>query len=64
MQVCAIRRDVGRSAGGDLALLGGLDILDEVLRRSDAALAAVLSRAAGDDLLQGDGELVRVELVS
>jgi phosphoglycerate dehydrogenase-like enzyme len=35
MQVCAIRRDVGQSAGHDLALLGSLDILDEVLRRSD-----------------------------
>lgn len=35
MTICAIRRDVGRSAGDDVQLLGGLDILDEVLRRSD-----------------------------
>jgi phosphoglycerate dehydrogenase-like enzyme len=35
MQVCAIRRDVGRSMEDDLALLGGPDILDQVLRRSD-----------------------------
>ncbi|PYN31792.1 MAG: hypothetical protein DMD98_15695 [Candidatus Rokuibacteriota bacterium] len=35
MQVCAIRRDVERSAGDELALLGGLPMLDEVLRRSD-----------------------------
>ena len=35
MEVCAIRRDVARSGGDGLALLGGLDVLDEVLRRSD-----------------------------
>ena len=35
MTVCAIRRDVGQSAEDDLELLGGLEILDEVLRRSD-----------------------------
>ena len=35
MQVCAIRRDVGRSMEDDLALLGGPDILDKVLERSD-----------------------------
>jgi phosphoglycerate dehydrogenase-like enzyme len=35
MAVCAIRRDVGESAEDDLALLGSLEILDEVLRRSD-----------------------------
>jgi phosphoglycerate dehydrogenase-like enzyme len=31
----AIRRDVARSAEDELALLGGLEIVDEVLRRSD-----------------------------
>ena len=36
MPVVAIRRDVGRSAGDDLARLGTLDILDDVLRTSDA----------------------------
>lgn len=35
MQVCAIRRNVGQSMEHDLALLGGPDILHEVLRRSD-----------------------------
>jgi len=35
MAVCAIRRDVAQSAREDLALLGGPDLLDEVLRRSD-----------------------------
>ena len=35
MEICAIRRDVARSERDGLALLGGLEILDEVLRRSD-----------------------------
>jgi phosphoglycerate dehydrogenase-like enzyme len=35
MEVCAIRRDVARSAEDELALLGGLEIVDEVLRRAD-----------------------------
>ena len=35
MQICAIRRDVARSAHDELALLGGMDMLDEVLGRSD-----------------------------
>jgi Phosphoenolpyruvate phosphomutase len=35
MQVCAIRRDIGQSMEDDLALLGGPDILDKVLERSD-----------------------------
>ena len=35
MEVLAIRRDVGRSADDDLNLLGGLEILDEVLMRSE-----------------------------
>jgi phosphoglycerate dehydrogenase-like enzyme len=35
MEICAIRRDVGRSERDGLALLGGLEILDEVLRRAD-----------------------------
>jgi phosphoglycerate dehydrogenase-like enzyme len=35
MRVCAIRREVGRSAHEDLDLLGTMDRLDEVLRRSD-----------------------------
>ena len=35
MEILAIRRDAGQPAAGELELLGGLDILDEVLRRSD-----------------------------
>jgi phosphoglycerate dehydrogenase-like enzyme len=35
MKVCAIRRHFGQSAEDDLALLGGPELLDEVLRRSD-----------------------------
>jgi phosphoglycerate dehydrogenase-like enzyme len=35
MRVCAIRRNLGQSAGDDLALLGDMHSLDEVLRRSD-----------------------------
>jgi phosphoglycerate dehydrogenase-like enzyme len=41
MQVCAIRRDVGPSTGDDLALLGGPDLTDEVLRRSDYVVIAM-----------------------
>lgn len=35
MRVCAIRRDVRRSAHEDLELLGTMERLDEVLRRAD-----------------------------
>jgi len=35
MEILAIRRDVWRSADDELELLGGLDVLDEVLQRSD-----------------------------
>jgi phosphoglycerate dehydrogenase-like enzyme len=35
MSVCAIRRDAGRSAGDDLAFLGGPESLPTVLRRAD-----------------------------
>jgi phosphoglycerate dehydrogenase-like enzyme len=35
MTVWAIRRDVARSAGDDVQLVGGLDIMDDVLQRSD-----------------------------
>jgi phosphoglycerate dehydrogenase-like enzyme len=41
MEICAIRRDVGRSSEDELTLLGGLEILDEVLRRSDYLLIAL-----------------------
>lgn len=35
MRVCAIRRDVGQSAHEELDVLGTMDVLDEVLQRSD-----------------------------
>ena len=35
MEILAMRRDVWRSAHDELDLLGGLDVLDEVLQRSD-----------------------------
>jgi len=41
MRVFAIRRDVGRSMEDDLALLGDLKILDEVLERSDYLVIAL-----------------------
>jgi phosphoglycerate dehydrogenase-like enzyme len=53
MAICAIRRDVGRSAMDDLALLGGLDALDEVLSRSDYLLVALSLTEATRGLLAG-----------
>jgi phosphoglycerate dehydrogenase-like enzyme len=53
MQVCAIRRDVGRSMEDDLALLGGPDILDQVLRRSDYV---VISMPASPETIGWIGE--------
>ena len=41
MEICAIRRDVGRSTEDELTRLGGLEILDEVLRRSDYLVIAL-----------------------
>ena len=41
MRVCAIRRDVGQSMEDDLALLGGPDILDRVLERSDYVVVSM-----------------------
>jgi phosphoglycerate dehydrogenase-like enzyme len=46
MQVCAIRRNVRQSNEDDLALLGGPDILDEVLRRSDYVVVSMPATAA------------------
>jgi phosphoglycerate dehydrogenase-like enzyme len=43
MQVLAIRRDVGQSVEDDLALLGGPDILDAVLERSDYVVVSMPS---------------------
>jgi phosphoglycerate dehydrogenase-like enzyme len=41
MQVCAIRRDVGQSMEDDLARLGGPEILDKVLERSDYVVVSI-----------------------
>ena len=56
MRICAIRRNVGPSAEEDLALLGSLDVLDEVLRRSDyVAIALPLTEETRG--LIGEGQL-------
>jgi phosphoglycerate dehydrogenase-like enzyme len=57
MEILAIRRDVGQSAGCELELLGGLDILDEVLRRSDY-LAITLPLTAATRGLIGPAQLL------
>jgi phosphoglycerate dehydrogenase-like enzyme len=51
MRICAIRRDVDRSARDGLALLGGLDILDEVLRRADYLVITLPSTPATRGLI-------------
>jgi len=56
MDVCAIRRDVASSQGDGLALLGGPDALDEVLRRADY-LAVTLSLNEHTRGLLGEREL-------
>jgi phosphoglycerate dehydrogenase-like enzyme len=56
MDVCAIRRDVARSSSESLALLGGPDALDEVLRRADY-LAITLSLNEATRGLLGEREL-------
>jgi len=60
MEICAIRRDVARSAGDGLALLGGLEILDEVLRRSDY-LAITLPASAATRGLIGEAQLAAMK---
>jgi len=60
MEICAIRRDVARSAGDGLALLGGLEILDEVLRRSDY-LAITLPATAATRGLIGEAQLATMK---
>ena len=56
MEICAIRRDVARSARDGLARVGGLDILDEVLRRSDY-LAITLPATVATRGLLGTAQL-------
>jgi phosphoglycerate dehydrogenase-like enzyme len=41
MKICAIRRDVRQSAADDLALLGGPEMMDDVLRRSDYVVVSM-----------------------
>jgi phosphoglycerate dehydrogenase-like enzyme len=60
MQICAIRRDVARSSGDDLVLLGGLEILDEVLRRSDY-LAVTLPATSATRGLIGEAQLTAMK---
>ena len=60
MEICAIRRDVARSAADDLALLGGLEILDEVLRRSDY-LAVTLPATSATRALIGEAQLATMK---
>src|SRR5919204_669390 len=56
MEVSAIRRDVAHSAADGLALLGGLEILDEVLRRADYLVVALPATATTRGLI-GEGQL-------
>ena len=60
MQICAIRRDVARSSGDDLVLLGGLEILDDVLRRSDY-LAVTLPATSATRGLIGEAQLTAMK---
>jgi phosphoglycerate dehydrogenase-like enzyme len=60
MEICAIRRDVARSASDDLALLGGLEILDEVLRRADYVAITLPASAATRGLI-GEAQLATMK---
>jgi phosphoglycerate dehydrogenase-like enzyme len=56
MRVCAIRRNVGQSAEDDLAFLGGVENLPEVLRRADY-LAITLPLTPETQGLIGEAQL-------
>ena len=56
MQICAIRRQITLSEAHELALLGGPDALDEILRRADYLVIA-LSLSASTRGLLGEREL-------
>jgi phosphoglycerate dehydrogenase-like enzyme len=45
MKICASRRDVGRSVDDALDLLGGPEMMDEVLRQSDYVVVAMPATA-------------------
>jgi phosphoglycerate dehydrogenase-like enzyme len=60
MRVCAIRRNVGRSAEDDLALLGTMENLPEVLERSDY-LAITLPLTPETRGLLGEAQLASMK---
>jgi len=60
MDVCAIRRDVTRSADDGLVMLGGPDALDEVLRRADYVVITVSLSDTTRGLI-GERELWRMK---
>jgi phosphoglycerate dehydrogenase-like enzyme len=60
MEVCAIRRDVARSAADELALLGGLEILDDVLQRADYLVIALPATAETRGLI-GESQLAAMK---
>lgn len=60
MEICAIRREVGRSAEDELALLVGLERLHEVLRRSDY-LVVTLPLTPATRRLLGERELAAMK---
>jgi phosphoglycerate dehydrogenase-like enzyme len=60
MQILAVRRDVARSAADDLDLLGGLEILDDVLRRADY-LAITLPLTEATRGLLGEAQLAAMK---
>ena len=60
MRVCAIRRNVGRSADDDLALLGTMESLPEVLERSDY-LAITLPLTPETRGLLGEAQLASMK---
>ena len=53
MEICAIRRHITRSETHDVALLGGPDALDEILRRADYLVIALSLSTATRGLLGG-----------
>jgi phosphoglycerate dehydrogenase-like enzyme len=60
MGVCAIRRDVARSAGDDLALLGTMERLPEVLERADYLVITLPLTPEARGLL-GEAQLARLK---
>jgi phosphoglycerate dehydrogenase-like enzyme len=63
MRICAIRRDVGLSAEDDLDLLGGPDLMDEVLRQADYVVITMPATAETRGTI-GRRELARMKPTS